>query len=56
VPVGYQLIAGDHDFHVVNLTARVTLLADIKPTENNDGGLPSFYNKGKMYDSLFHSI
>ena len=31
--VGYQLIAGDHDFHVVNLTPSVTLLTDIKPNE-----------------------
>jgi hypothetical protein len=37
VPVGYQLIAGDHDFHVVNLTPSMTLLTDIKPNENSDG-------------------
>ena len=43
MPVGYKLIAGDHDFHVVNLTPSVTLLTDIKPNENGDGGLPSFY-------------
>jgi len=51
--VGYQLIAGDHDFHVVNLTPSVTLLTDIKPNENGEGGLPNFY-KGKLCDLLFY--
>ena len=53
VPIGYQLIAGDHDFHVVNLTPSVTLLTDIKPNENEEGGLPSFY-KGEWCDLLFN--
>ncbi len=53
MPVGYQLIAGNNDFHVVNLTPRVTLLTDIKPNENGEGGLPSFY-KGELCDLLFN--
>ncbi len=52
MPAGYQLIAGDHDFHVVNrLTPSVTLLTDIKPNENGDGELPSFC-KGATYCSF----
>ncbi len=43
VPSGYQLVAGDHDFHVVNLTPSVTLLTEIKADIDGDGGLPSFY-------------
>ena len=41
VPAAYELVAGDHDFHVVNLTPSVTLLTEIKA--NSDGGLPSLY-------------
>ena len=38
---GCELLVGDHDFHVVNLTPSVTLLIEVK--ENPDGGLPSLY-------------
>lgn len=54
MPVGYQLIAGDHDFHVVNLTPSVTLLTDIKPNENGDGGLPSFYKGATCCSFIFY--
>ena len=54
MPVGYQLIAGDHDFHVVNLTPSVTLLTDIKPNENGDGGLPSFYKDATCCSFIFY--
>ncbi len=53
VLVGYQLIVSDHDFHVVNLTPSVTLLTDIKPNENVEGGLPSFH-KGELCELLFN--
>ena len=53
MPIGYPLIAGDHDFHVVNLTASATLLTDIKTNENGEGELPTFY-RGKMCDLLFN--
>jgi hypothetical protein len=43
VPYGCQLVAGDHDFHVVNLTPSATLLTEIKANSDGDGGLPSFY-------------
>ena len=41
MPSYYELVAGDHDFHVVNLTPSVTLLTEVK--EYLDGGLPSLY-------------
>jgi hypothetical protein len=44
VPSCYELVVGDHDFHLVNLTRSVTLLTEVK--ENLDGGLQSLY-KGK---------
>jgi hypothetical protein len=47
VPVGCDLVAGDHDFHVVNLTPSVTLLTDIKENPDGNGGLPSLY-KGEI--------
>jgi hypothetical protein len=47
VPVGYDLVAGDHDFHVVNLIPSVTLLTGIKETPDGNGGLPSLY-KGEI--------
>jgi hypothetical protein len=43
VPSGYQLVAGDHDFHVVNLTPSVTLLTEVKANLDDNSGLPSFY-------------
>ena len=46
VPSGCELVAGDHDFHVCNLTHSVTLLTDIKAHPDGDGGLPSLY-RGK---------
>jgi hypothetical protein len=50
VPAGYRLVAGDHDFHVVNLTPSVTLLTEINANPDGNEGLPSFY-KG-MYALL----
>ena len=47
VPAGYDLVAGDHDFHVVNLTPSVTLLTEIKENPDGNGGLPSLY-KGEI--------
>ena len=43
VPSGYEIVARDHDFHVVNLTPSVTLLTEMKANPDGDGGLPSFY-------------
>ncbi len=41
VPSCCELVAGDHDFHVVNLTPSVSLLIEV--IENLDDGLPSLY-------------
>ena len=41
MPLGCELVVGDHDFHVVNLTHSVTLLTKVK--KNPYGGLPSLY-------------
>ena len=43
MPSGYDLVAGDHDFHVCNLTPSVTLLTDIKAHPDGNGDLPSLY-------------
>ena len=43
VPVDCNLVAGDHDFHVVNLTPSVTLLTEVKPNPDGNKELPSFY-------------
>ena len=48
VPTGFDLVAGDHDFHVVNLTPSVTLLTEVKADPDGSGKLPSFY-KGAHY-------
>jgi hypothetical protein len=49
-------VAGDHDFHVVNLTPSVTLVTVVKADPNgNDGGLPSFY-KGKLICCIVNAI
>jgi len=48
VPSGFDLVAGDHDFHVVNLTPSVTLLTEVKANPDGSGKLPSFY-KGAHY-------
>ncbi len=42
-PSGFELVAGDHDFHVVNLTPSVTLLNEVKGNPNGSGKLPRFY-------------
>ena len=47
MPCGYQLVAGDHDFHVVNLTPSVTLLTEVKANPDGTGKLPSLY-KGDL--------
>ena len=52
VPCGLELVAGDHDFHVCNLTPSVTLLTDIKAHPDGDGELPSLY---KGYGILINS-
>jgi hypothetical protein len=43
VPSGCELVAGDHDFHVCNLTPSVTLITEIKTQDEGNGGLPSLY-------------
>jgi hypothetical protein len=43
MPSRFQIAAGDHDFHVVNLTPSVTLLTEIKAHLGGNGELPSFY-------------
>ncbi len=43
VPVVCNLVAGDHDFHVVNLTPSVTLLTEVKPNPDGNRELPRFY-------------
>ena len=53
VSSGYQLVAGDHDFHVVNLTPSVTLLTEVKANPDGNGNLPSLY-KGDL-DRLAYS-
>ena len=47
MPAGYDVVAEDHDFHVVNLTPSVTLLTHIKENPDGNGGLPSLY-KGEI--------
>ncbi len=42
VPVDCNLVAGDYDFHVVNITPSVTLLTEVKPNPDGNGELPSF--------------
>ena len=54
VPSGYNLVAGDHDFHVVNLTPSVTLLTEIKSNSNGNGELPSFYKGMYEFTISFH--
>ena len=44
---GFQLVAGDYDFHVVILTPSLTLLTELKPHPDGNGGLPNFY-KGEL--------
>ena len=56
VPAGFQLVAGDHDFHVVNLTPSVTLLTEIKPHPDGNGGLPSFYKGELLIFSTIHTF
>jgi hypothetical protein len=48
VPVRLDLVAGDHEFHVVNLTLSVIVLTDMKEIPDGNGGLPSMY-KGELY-------
>ncbi len=43
VPTGCELVAGDHDFHVVNLTPSVTLVTEVKANLDGTEELPSFY-------------
>jgi hypothetical protein len=43
VPSGCEIVAGDHDFHVCNLTPSVTLITEIKAHPEGNGGLPSLY-------------
>jgi hypothetical protein len=43
VQAGCNLVAGDHDFHVVNLTPSVTILTEVKPNPDGNGELPSVY-------------
>ena len=43
VPSGYQLVDGDRDFHVVNLTPSATLLTEVKANPDGTGNLPSLY-------------
>ena len=43
MPHGCDLVAGDNDFHVVNLTPSVTLLTEVKENPDGNGGLPSLY-------------
>jgi hypothetical protein len=41
LPVGYVLVTGDHDFHIVNLTPSVTLLTEVKAHLDGNRQLPS---------------
>jgi hypothetical protein len=50
VHLGYELVVGDHNFHVVNPAPSVTLLTEVKENPN-DGGLSSLY-KG-MFITLY---
>jgi hypothetical protein len=57
VPVGFQMVAGDHDFHVVNLTPSVTLLAEVRPNlDGVYGELPSFYKGGTSRAMYFSDL
>jgi hypothetical protein len=43
VPSGCELVVGDHDFHVVNLTPSVTLVTEVTAKPDGTEELPSFY-------------
>ena len=43
VPSCCELVAGDHDFHVVKLTPNVTLVTKVKANLDGTEELPSFY-------------
>ena len=45
VPTGYQLVAVDNNFNVVNLTPSVSLLTEINANPDGNGGVPSFYKR-----------
>ena len=47
VTVGYDLVAGEYDFHIMNLTPSVTLLTEVKAHLDGNGQLPSLY-KGNL--------
>ena len=57
VPVGFQMVAGDHDFNVVNLTPSVTLLTEVRPNlDGVNGELPSFYKGGTSRAMYFSDL
>jgi len=45
--IGCQLVDGDTDFHVINLTPSVALLTEIRAHPHLNGNLPSLY-KGDL--------
>ena len=53
MPTGFELVAGDHDFHVVNSTPGVTLPTEVKANLDGSGKMPSFY-KGMQLPFRFH--
>jgi hypothetical protein len=55
VPVGYDLVDGDQDFHIVNLTPSVTLLTEVKPHSDGNGQLPSLYKDNLPYHFVYVS-
>jgi hypothetical protein len=57
VPACCELVAGDHDFHVVNLTPSVTLLTEVKSdaAKRGSGHLPSLY-KGLLLLRVGHCM
>ena len=42
MPFGCELVAGDPDFHVVNLTPSDTLVIEVKANPDGTEELPSF--------------
>ena len=53
--VGYDLVVGDHDFHIVNSTPSVTLLTEVKAHRDGNGQLPSLCKGNLPYYFVYVS-
>ena len=53
MPSGCEIVVGDHDFHVVNLTPSVTLLKEVKSDLVGNDDLTSVYKVNCIFSHIF---